>query len=446
MTGVVVEEEVVRTLQGLSTRPLAEPAEVLVDVTQPDGVEPRVEVPPEGVRERGPASVGEGVLRQVEQALVAPHGVHGIREHVGNLQHGPTNAVLEGAWPDVEDAGVELCDPADREVGLAGLQQGQRILAEEQQVSLLLHDEDQLRSRPDPRHRPSNRPPRTIDLALRIGLPQGPREPDQGLAALGRAGLTQRHPDVAGSEVEEARPEGLQLGGTPRRTDVDDEPDLAQRGEVVVHLPHGPTDERHDAAVGPGAVRDLEPLDLGPVVRDHDDRTRTPTAPQVRGQASVDVGHRERTGPARAHPPSMARDSGRLRTRLLRRSRGGGVVTMPHMPPPRPRLRSAGRAAFGRLPGGARSRILKAVGERAGIPGAEAGLVSVVVVVEPGDRLEECLGSVRGQSHGQLETLVCPVGPAPAALPDDPRFRGRPAAESWVEAANQGSRRPSATT
>ena len=110
---------------------------------------------------------------------------------------------------------------------------------------------------------------------------------------------------------------------------------------------------------------------------------------------------------------------------------------MPDMPP-RPRLRSAGRAAFGRLPGGARSRILKAVGGRAGISGAEVGLVSVVVVVEPGDRLEDCLASVRGQTHGQLEAVVCPVGPAAAALPDDPRFRARPAAESWYDAANHG--------
>lgn len=110
---------------------------------------------------------------------------------------------------------------------------------------------------------------------------------------------------------------------------------------------------------------------------------------------------------------------------------------MPDMPP-RPGLRSAGRAAFGKLPGGTRSRILKAVGERAGISGAEIGLVSVVVVVEQGDRVEEALASVRGQTHGQLEAVVCPVGPAAAALPDDPRFRARPPSDSWFDAANHG--------
>jgi len=133
----------------------------------------------------------------------------------------------------------------------------------------------------------------------------------------------------------------------------------------------------------------------------------------------------------------MAVGSGSAGTRRLRRHRYRRVVTMPDMPP-RPRLRSAGRTAFGRLPGGARSRILKAVGERAGIAGADTGLVSVVVVVEPGDGVEECLASVRGQSHGLLEALVCPVGPATAELPDDPRFRARPPAATWYAAANQG--------
>src|SRR5580765_7621274 len=110
---------------------------------------------------------------------------------------------------------------------------------------------------------------------------------------------------------------------------------------------------------------------------------------------------------------------------------------MPGMPP-RPRLRAAGRTAFGLLPGAARARVLRAFGTRAGIAGAEIGLVSVVVVVEAGDRVEECLGSVRGQSHGLLEALVCPVGPAAAGLPDDPRFRARPSAATWYAAANRG--------
>ena len=110
---------------------------------------------------------------------------------------------------------------------------------------------------------------------------------------------------------------------------------------------------------------------------------------------------------------------------------------MPGMPP-RPRLRAAGRTALGLVPGAARSRVLKAVGTLAGISGAEIGLVSVVVVVEVGDRVEECLASVRGQSHALLEALVCPVGPAQAGLPEDPRFRARPAVATSYAAANGG--------
>ena len=89
-------------------------------------------------------------------------------------------------------------------------------------------------------------------------------------------------------------------------------------------------------------------------------------------------------------------------------------------------------------PGALRARVLKAVGARAGIAGAEVGLVSVVVVVEPGDRVEDCLASVRAQSHGLLEVLVCPVGPVSAELPDDPRFRAGPPADTWYAAANGG--------
>ena len=109
---------------------------------------------------------------------------------------------------------------------------------------------------------------------------------------------------------------------------------------------------------------------------------------------------------------------------------------MPGMPP-RPRLRAAGRTALGLLPGAARSRVLKAVGARVGIPGAEIGLVSVVVVVEPGDRVEECLASVRGQSHGLLEARRLPVRRG-AALPDDPRFRARPPVATSYAAVNGG--------
>jgi CDP-glycerol glycerophosphotransferase (TagB/SpsB family) len=110
---------------------------------------------------------------------------------------------------------------------------------------------------------------------------------------------------------------------------------------------------------------------------------------------------------------------------------------MPGMPP-RPRLRAAGRTALGLVPGPARSRVLKAVGTLAGISGAEVGLVSVVVVVEAGDRVEECLASVRAQTHGLLEALVCPVGPVRSWLPDDPRFRARPPVATSYDAVNGG--------
>src|SRR5690348_9514656 len=95
---------------------------------------------------------------------------------------------------------------------------------------------------------------------------------------------------------------------------------------------------------------------------------------------------------------------------------------MPDMPP-RSRLREIGKSALGRLPGPLRARVLGAVGRRVGTVGAEIGLVSVVVVPEEGDRVEECLASVRGQTHALLDVVVSPVGPASAELPDDPRFR-----------------------
>jgi CDP-glycerol glycerophosphotransferase (TagB/SpsB family) len=82
--------------------------------------------------------------------------------------------------------------------------------------------------------------------------------------------------------------------------------------------------------------------------------------------------------------------------------------------------------------------LLKAVGSQLGLAGAEIGLVTVVVVAEPGDRVEECLASVRGQTHPLLEVLVCPVGWAGVELPDDPRFRSRPAVSTSYDAANAG--------
>ncbi|HEX3929502.1 MAG TPA: CDP-glycerol glycerophosphotransferase family protein [Nocardioides sp.] len=93
------------------------------------------------------------------------------------------------------------------------------------------------------------------------------------------------------------------------------------------------------------------------------------------------------------------------------------------MPPARSRAREIGRAALRRVPGRARARLLGSMGGRLGLEGAETGVVTVVVVAEEGDRVEECLASVRGQTHALLDVVVCPVGSAAYGLPDDPRFR-----------------------
>ncbi len=106
--------------------------------------------------------------------------------------------------------------------------------------------------------------------------------------------------------------------------------------------------------------------------------------------------------------------------------------------PPRPRLRAAGRSALGALPGPLRFRLLRTIGAQLGLPGAQISLVTVVVVAEPGDRIEECLASVRAQSHALLEVLVCPVGAAGVELPDDPRFRACPPVATSYDAANAG--------
>lgn len=91
--------------------------------------------------------------------------------------------------------------------------------------------------------------------------------------------------------------------------------------------------------------------------------------------------------------------------------------------PPRSRLREIARTVLGRVPGPVRARVMALAGSRVGLPGSEIGLVSVVVVPEDGDRVEDCLASVRSQSHALLDVVVSPVGPATAELPDDPRFR-----------------------
>jgi CDP-glycerol glycerophosphotransferase (TagB/SpsB family) len=105
---------------------------------------------------------------------------------------------------------------------------------------------------------------------------------------------------------------------------------------------------------------------------------------------------------------------------------------------PRSRLREVGRSALAQVPGRWRARALALAARGTGMPGADVGLVSVVVVHEPGDRMNEALASVRAQTHPLLDVLICPVGSATAALPDDPRFRARAPAATSYAAVNGG--------
>src|SRR4051794_22592481 len=106
--------------------------------------------------------------------------------------------------------------------------------------------------------------------------------------------------------------------------------------------------------------------------------------------------------------------------------------------PPRSRLRDAGRSVLARVPGRWRARVLGLAARGSRMAGADIGLVSVVVVVERDDRVDGALDSVRAQTHPLLEVLVCPVGSAVAALPDDPRFRGLPPVSTSYGAVNAG--------
>src|SRR3954465_9781840 len=106
--------------------------------------------------------------------------------------------------------------------------------------------------------------------------------------------------------------------------------------------------------------------------------------------------------------------------------------------PPRSRLREVGRRALARGPGPLRVRLLAAVGGRLGLTGADVGPVSVVVVPEEGDPVEECLASVRGQTHALLDIVVVPVGVAVAALPGAPRFRALPPESTTYAAVRAG--------
>lgn len=102
----------------------------------------------------------------------------------------------------------------------------------------------------------------------------------------------------------------------------------------------------------------------------------------------------------------------------------------------RSRLRGAARRGLGLVPARQRAALLRTLGSRVGLTGG--GLVTVVVVAEAGDRLSDCLASVRAQSHGLLDVVVCPVASATVELPDDPRFRSLPPVATWWQAANAG--------
>ncbi|HET6693051.1 MAG TPA: hypothetical protein VFG97_01995, partial [Pedococcus sp.] len=111
-------------------------------------------------------------------------------------------------------------------------------------------------------------------------------------------------------------------------------------------------------------------------------------------------------------------------------------------------VRRAARRGAAWLPAGVRVRALRrigpALGRRLGVGGAEIGLVSLVVVVEPVDeqRLADCLDSLRAQWHALLDVLICPVGEVRLDGPvSDPRFRVLPAQPTWYDAANAGAAR-----
>jgi CDP-glycerol glycerophosphotransferase (TagB/SpsB family) len=106
--------------------------------------------------------------------------------------------------------------------------------------------------------------------------------------------------------------------------------------------------------------------------------------------------------------------------------------------PPRSRLRELARSTLAHVPGPVRARVLGTLGNRVGLSGSEIGQVSVVVVPEEGDRVEECLASVRAQTHALLDVVVCPVGPAGSELPDDPRFRSVRAEPTSYQAVRAG--------
>jgi CDP-glycerol glycerophosphotransferase (TagB/SpsB family) len=102
------------------------------------------------------------------------------------------------------------------------------------------------------------------------------------------------------------------------------------------------------------------------------------------------------------------------------------------------RLRVLGQTTWGLVPAPVRARLLR-VGRRSGPPDPDhVGMVSVVVVAEEGDRIDDCLASVRGQTHALLEVAVAPVGAAAVHLPPDPRLRTIPPLATTYDAVRAG--------
>lgn len=101
------------------------------------------------------------------------------------------------------------------------------------------------------------------------------------------------------------------------------------------------------------------------------------------------------------------------------------------------------------LPTAARRALRRRLGRRLDLAASGHGLVSVVVVCEGRDlvRLPTALASALGQSHRNLEVLVCPVGESSDAVAEvlaglcDGRVRQLPTEPTWPRALDSGAAR-----
>src|SRR5689334_3153051 len=116
---------------------------------------------------------------------------------------------------------------------------------------------------------------------------------------------------------------------------------------------------------------------------------------------------------------------------------------MPGGPPDRSLVRRVGTRVAGVFPDAWRVALFRLVARFLGVSGTRAGLVSVVVVVDPrdADRLADSLASVRDQTHGFHEVLLAPVGETAIGRSPDNRVRALPARPTWWEAANAATAR-----